>query len=107
MPIYEYVCKNCGEKIEVLHRNEMQMAPQKCGFRCVLPPHDPREFRGFGDLARCYSNFSSQAGSSLQDNPSLNDIKKAGFSMYSNEGNGIVKKIFGKGPKKIDTKEQS
>ena len=107
MPIYEYICKNCGEKVEVLHRDEKQEAPQKCGVRCVLPPHDPRGFRGFGDLTRCYSAFTSQPGSNFRDKPSLNEIEKTGFSVYRNEGNGVVKKLFGQGPEKINTKEES
>ena len=106
MPIYEYICKDCNEKIEVLHLQEHQDAPKKCGFRCLLPPHDQRGIRGFGDLTRCYSTFSGQIGSKLKDKPSVSEIQKSGFSVYRNEGDGVIKKISGKGPEKIDTKER-
>ena len=106
MPIFEYICSECSAKISILLMKE-EDAPQRCGFRCPLPTHDRRNIRGFGTLTRCASPFSSQNGCALRDKPTTAEIEKAGFSLYRNEGDGVIHKIAGSGPTKIDTKKNS
>lgn len=105
MPIFEYVCTECSAKIEILLLDG-QNAPTRCGYRCTLPAYDNRDIRGFGTLTKCASIFSSQNGSALRDKPSVAEIEKAGFALYQNEGDGVVRKVAGSGPNKIDTKEK-
>ena len=105
MPIFEYVCTECSAKIDILVLDG-QTPPTRCGYRCPLPAHDNRDIRGFGTLTRCASTFSSQHGSALRDKPSVSEIEKAGFTLYQNEGDGVVRKISGTGPDRIDTKEK-
>ena len=103
MPIYEYKCLECDSTIEILQQDSSS-PPARCGFRCPLPTHDQRGIRGFGSLKRSVSSFSGQMGSRLRDKPTMNEIQKSGFSVYENKGNGVIKKISGKGPETIDTK---
>jgi hypothetical protein len=105
MPIYEYICTNCSSRIEVVQKTESNPLT-RCGFRCPLPAHDSRDIRGFGVLNRCISTFSSQTGSKLNDKPTLDEIKKSGFSVYRNEGDGVITKISGEGPQIIETNKK-
>ena len=101
MPIYEYICKDCGAMIEILQ--DHVIAPKRCGFRCIIPPEDQREIRGWGTLTRMISSFSSRTGTQLREVPNAKDISSHGFSLYKNEGEGKIRKIAGEGPKIINT----
>ena len=101
MPIYEYICKDCGATIDILQ--DGTTTPKRCGFRCVIPPHDQREIRGMGTLSRVLSSFSSRTGAQMREVPNAQDIAKSGFTLYKNEGDGTISKIAGSGPKSIDT----
>ena len=104
MPIYEYTCLACQSTVEVFQQN-LSSSPVRCGFRCPLPAHDTRDIRGFGTLKRKVSTFSGQMGTKLRDKPTVDEMQKSGFSVYENQGDGIIKKLSGKGPETIDTKE--
>ena len=104
MPIYEYTCLECQSIIEIFQQ-DTQSNPVRCGFRCPLPAHDPRGLRGFGTLKRNISNFTGQMGTKLRDKPTVDEMKKSGFSVYENQGDGIIKKLSGKGPETINTKD--
>ena len=104
MPIYEYTCLECLSTIEVFQQND-QNAPVRCGFRCPLPAHDTRDIRGFGTLKRKISTFSGQMGTKLRDKPTVDEMQKSGFSVYENQGDGVIKKLSGKGPEIINTKD--
>ena len=104
MPIYEYTCVECQSTIEVFQQNT-QSTPTRCGFRCSLPAHDTRGIRGFGNLKRKLSTFSGQFGTKLRDTPTVEDMQKSGFSVYENQGDGVIKKDSGTGNQIIDTKD--
>ena len=44
-------------------------------------------------------------GTKLRDKPTVDEMKKSGFSVYENQGDGIIKKLSGKGPETINTKD--
>lgn len=102
MPIYEYTCLECENVIGILQKDSSS-PPTRCGIRCPLPAHDQRGIRGFGVLKRCLSSFSGQFGSHLRDKPTIDEVQKAGFAIYENKGEGVIKKVSGKGPEIIDT----
>ena len=43
-------------------------------------------------------------GTKLRDKPTVDEMQKAGFSVYENDGDGVIKKISGLGPEIIKTK---
>ena len=104
MPIYEFTCTECQSKVEIFQQNP-NFEPLRCGFRCPLPSHDSRGIRGFGTLKRSLSTFNGQMGTKLRDKPTVDEMQKAGFSVYENDGDGVIKKISGQGPEIIKTKQ--
>ena len=99
MPIYEYICKDCGASIEILQDGTFD--PKTCGFRCMIPPEDQREIRGLGSISRTLSSFTSRTGAQMREVPIAKDIAKGGFTLYKNEGEGKLARIAGPGPKSI------
>lgn len=98
MPLYLYHCKDCNAKIEILHDID-QSDPKRCGFRCQLERDDTRDIRGFGELERMISSFST-IRKRQTDSVTPEQAAKVGLSTYQNRGDGSFEKIAGKeGPK--------
>ena len=51
MPIFEYLCKDCGALLEVFLQSS-DAHPRLCGYRCPLGPDSGHAARGFGQLTR-------------------------------------------------------
>jgi len=100
MPLYLYHCKDCNEKLEILHDID-QPEIKRCGFRCQLPSNSEQDLRGFGELSRMISSFST-IKKRQTDTVTPEQAAKAGLSTYQNRGDGTFEKIAGKeGPKII------
>lgn len=98
MPLYIYHCKDCNTNLEILQDIE-QADVKRCGFRCELPRDDKRDIRGFGELERTISGFST-IKKRQTDTVSPEQAARVGLSTYQNRGDGTFEKIAGKeGPK--------
>ncbi len=68
MPIYEYCCRECGEKVEVLHRRRNEPAPacKKCGEDALerLISRTHFQLKGDGWYVTDYANKGSRGGDS-------------------------------------------
>lgn len=102
MPIYEYRCEDCGEVLE-LFLQPSDPEPRLCGYRCPLGREDER--RGGGLVARVLSAPAPAVQSVLLgDRPTAQQIEKAGFTVYRNEGDGLVRTAGELGPARIREK---
>ena len=95
MPLYSYRCIQCQQELEILVQ-DLNLEPKRCGHRCALQSHiDPQE-RGLGELQRILqANQGIIRPSVLRDQPTIEEIGNAGFTVLKNEGNGNVRKIAG------------
>lgn len=93
MPLFPYRCSDCGGLFEVLHASD-GLAPKRCGHRCVADREHPA--RGMGELTRQVTAPNVVRAEVANDNPSMEDLQKKGFTAYRNQGDGTLKKV-GKG----------
>jgi len=70
MPLYEYQCKKCGERTEVLHKTKdkpLEKCP-KCGGAVVKLVSSPAiQFKGNGWYVTDYAKKSSAAAGSKRE----------------------------------------
>ena len=60
----------------------------------VLCPHMTHtKSEGLEYSSETYQTFSGQMGTKLRDKPTVDEMKKSGFSVYENQGDGIIKKL--------------
>jgi len=85
MPLVEYLCEDCGAQFELLHRST-DPKPRICGYRCALPADTEQDCRGFGALKRQISGFATVNRDITKDHPGHEELGRAGFSIYANEG---------------------
>ena len=93
MPLYLYQCKDCGANIEILQDFD-QEDPKRCGFRCEVSQTDERDIRGFGELTRKLSSFST-IKKRQADTVTAEQAAKVGLSTYHNRGDGTFEKVAG------------
>jgi putative FmdB family regulatory protein len=83
MPLYEYVCKNCGEKTEVIQRvGEKPLAScPHCGKRALKKAVSAPaiQFKGSGWYVTDYARGKTETGSTSKG-------EKAGASEKSSDG---------------------
>ena len=100
MPLYLYHCKDCQQKLEILQNIEEEDV-KRCGFRCELPRDQDQDIRGFGELERMLSSFST-IKKRQTDTVTPEQAAKVGLSTYQNRGDGTFEKIAGKeGPSQL------
>ncbi|GEM_PF-2684401 len=97
MPIFRYHCSSCQAELEVFQQPS-DADPRLCGFRCPLDRDSGHPDRGFGALERLLSAPARAIRSSVRrDKPTPEEMHRAGFTAYKNEGTGL-RKIAGDGP---------
>jgi DNA-directed RNA polymerase subunit RPC12/RpoP len=94
MPLVEYLCEDCGAQLELLHRSN-DPRPRICGYRCVLPADTEQDCRGFGSLTRQISGFATVNRDITRDHPGHEELGRAGFSIYANEGKKGLRHLAG------------
>jgi len=99
MPLFEYGCDTCGAVIEELV-DSGKPEPRICGFRCTLAPG--HEDRGWGNLSRQLSAPGRNVrGLIRRDNPTDDQIARAGFTKFVNQGGKLERAVGELGPKII------
>lgn len=97
MPIYEYQCKKCGKRIEVL---QLGTEPQPaCGSDCKA-----EDRAGDGELERLISTPAklTSAREMATGKIDYNEAAKKGFTTFKKQGKGKYERIAGTaGPEKI------
>ena len=106
MPLFEYQCIDCNSVLEIFQHNADHY-PKRCGYRCPLEAQSKQDCRGLGELIRRISTVNTIAKRTMDNRaPSVEEVGKAGFTVYENKGGGKIKKIAGtKGPKSIKINE--
>lgn len=107
MPIHEYRCEDCGALLELFQQTS-DPSPKLCGYRCALARDDDRDgLRGMGQLTRQISAHGGVLRSEMMgDRISMDRMRKAGFTVFTNEGDGTAKRAFGElGPEKVDRED--
>lgn len=103
MPLFEYRCADCDQVLE-LFIQPSDPEPRLCGYRCPLNREDER--RGSGLLARVLSvTAPTMPASQMGEHPTSRQIEKAGFTVYQNDGAGLVRTAGELGPARIRDKE--
>lgn len=107
MPIYEYVCKKCAKKTEVIQR--MGDAPLKvcphCGGKLKKAISAPAiQFKGSGWYVTDYARASSEGGRSKKDSDSGEKAESKGDKT---ESAGKSEKVEKKAEKKEKKKASS
>lgn len=103
MPLFEYRCADCDQVLE-LFIQPSDPEPRLCGYRCPLEREDER--RGSGLLARVLSVPAPTVPAVMMgDRPTGRQLEKSGFTVYHNEGSGLVRGAGELGPARIREKE--
>lgn len=80
MPLYEYVCRKCGERVEVIQKNfeaPYEHCP-KCGGDMKKMASSPAiQFKGSGFYKTDYASSSSKSDSSSETKPEAKAEAKA------------------------------
>ena len=99
MPIYEFVCEQCGEHLELLVRGGA--SPEKCGKHCQAMEGD----YGQGTLKRVVSRPAAVTRPEHigHEGPTAKQAGAAGFGVYkkTGDGPGHYRKESGPGPDSI------
>lgn len=81
MPIYEYRCQECGEKLEIIVRGEQ---PKVCGKYCIQGPP------GKGELKKLISLPSRHATPTTDS-----DIAASGMTKLKKTSDGTYERVVG------------
>lgn len=85
MPIYEYRCLECGDRLEIFVRGKIE--PAVCGKYC---PHKGDKPLGKGELQRLVSLPSRHAIP-----PSNSDIASTGLTKLKKTSDGTYERVAG------------